>query len=109
MKHLGYGDLEKIVIVTLPADPFFAALSGKTISLVLIVPWDSDGRDAAKENVYMTTRRAAFVTELQNLQAVVGLVETRRKWGIIDRSGDGFLTNLVEDEMAGGFASEDVM
>lgn len=96
VKRLGYGDLEKILIVTIPADPFFTDLSGKTIALVLITPWDTDGKNALKENMYMTSRQAAFITEIQNLQAVVGLIETRKKWGIVDRGGESV---MAEDEM----------
>ncbi|KAF9222843.1 hypothetical protein BS17DRAFT_767596 [Gyrodon lividus] len=97
--QVSYGDLERIFILTIPTDDFFARLSGQTVALALVVPWDTDGKDATKGNVYMTSRKASVITDIRNLQAVVGLVETRKKWGVIDRAPGA---------VAAVFASEDL-
>ena len=108
VKHLGYGDLENILVITLPVDPFFADLNGKTVAIALIMPWNTEGKDASKENVYMTSRRATFITDIRNLKAAVGLVLTGERWGIIDRGGEGLVAaDLAEDdEVTGGLDSD---
>ncbi|KIK79589.1 hypothetical protein PAXRUDRAFT_834023 [Paxillus rubicundulus Ve08.2h10] len=105
--QISYGDLEKIVILTTPIDPFFANLSGKSLALALITPWNTDGKLASKENVYMTTRKASIVTDIRSLKAVVGLVETRKKWGVIDRVPATVVTSFTEDNVAEDSDSED--
>ena len=34
----------------------------------------------------MTTRKASVITDIRSLKSVVGLVETRGRWGIVDRA-----------------------
>ena len=86
VKSLGYGDLEKLLVIDLPHDAFLADFSGQRVVLALITPWNTNGEDASKENVYMTTRKGSFITDVRVIQRVVGVVETRGKWGIIDRT-----------------------
>ncbi|KAF8833391.1 hypothetical protein BDN67DRAFT_917119, partial [Paxillus ammoniavirescens] len=95
--QVSYGDLEKIFILTIPTDDFFAKLGGETIILALITPWDMDGKDATKENVYMTSRKASIVTDIHSLKAVVGLVETRKRWGVLDRVLGVVTPSFAED------------
>lgn len=89
VRNLGYGTLEKILTLTLPDDVFFGVLSGKTLVLMLITPWDTKGRDAAVENVYFEkpAKLNPFVTDIRNLKSVVGLVPVGKRWGIVDRGG----------------------
>jgi hypothetical protein len=84
--HVGYRDLERIFVLTLPPDEIFKSLKGKTLVLALITPWDTEGKSAAEENVFMTSQKAKIVTDVRSIQAVVGLVETRNRWGIIDQA-----------------------
>ncbi|KAH0832349.1 hypothetical protein J3R83DRAFT_13365 [Lanmaoa asiatica] len=86
IKQVNYGDLKRIYVLTIPEEPFFGLLQGKTFILALVTPWDTDGKLASKENVYMTMRKASVITDIRSLKSVVGLVETRGQWGIIDRS-----------------------
>ncbi|KIK77263.1 hypothetical protein PAXRUDRAFT_167400, partial [Paxillus rubicundulus Ve08.2h10] len=79
-----YGDLEKIFILTIPTNDFFAKLGRETIILELITPWDMDGKDATKANVYMTSWKVSIVTDICSLKIVVGLVETHKRWGVLD-------------------------
>ncbi|KAF8550334.1 hypothetical protein OG21DRAFT_1478565 [Imleria badia] len=76
IKQVNYRDLEQIIIVTIPEDPFFGGLGGKTLALVLIIPWNTDRKDASEETVFMTSRKASVITNIHSLQATVGLIET---------------------------------
>lgn len=97
---LGYGTLKKIFTLTLPQDLFFGVLSGKTLLLTLIAPWDTaKGRDAAVENVYFEKQAnlpSPFVTDIRNVKSVVGLVPVGKRWGIVDRGG---LDRFAETEI----------
>ncbi|KAI9570064.1 hypothetical protein HD554DRAFT_1982069, partial [Boletus coccyginus] len=101
-----YGDLEQIIIVMMPEDPFFATLSGKTLALVLITPWNMDGKVASEETVFMTSRRASVITNVHSIQATVGLVETCKKWEVIDRLLGGVSMSFVDKDMGGLGESE---
>ncbi|KAF9223907.1 hypothetical protein BS17DRAFT_754034 [Gyrodon lividus] len=107
--QISYGDLKKIVVLTTPIDPFFANLSGKSLALALIKPWNTDGKLTSKENVYMTTRKASIVTDICSLKAVVGLVETHKKWGVINQAPATVATSFAEDNAAEDSDSEDEM
>lgn len=99
---VNYGDLEKIIIITIPFDEFFGCLSDQTLALALITPWNTNGSVASKENVYMTARKTPAVTDIWSLKATVGLVETRKKWGVIDRipnkGTEAFTVGLTGDD-----------
>ncbi|KAJ8595509.1 hypothetical protein M405DRAFT_727936, partial [Rhizopogon salebrosus TDB-379] len=81
-----YGTLEKILVYQVPNDSFFAGLSGKQQILVLLTPWKTEGQDATKTLTFVQTTLAPIVTDIRNVKAVIGLVETRGKSGIIDRA-----------------------
>lgn len=86
-------------MLTLPVNKLFNTLSGKTLALALVTPWNTKGpgKSVADEDVYMTSRKAKVVTEVRSLQAVVGLVETRKRWGIIDRAPGTVETQFVDE------------
>ena len=67
VKILGYSDLKKILIITLPTNPLFANLSGEIIVLALVTPWDTNSKDASEDDVYMTSGKAVFITDIQSL------------------------------------------
>lgn len=100
-RQTGYGDLEKILAFSVPAVPFFGTLRGKTVLLALVRPWDTDGKDASQENVFFKSRNAKIVMDIRSLVAVVGLVETRRRWGIIDRTPEIARITFADDSMVG--------
>lgn len=99
---VNYSDLEKIIIITIPSDEFLGRLSDQTLALALITPWNTGGSVASKENVYMTARKTPIVTDIRSLKATVGLVETRKKWGVIDcvpnKGTEAFTTGLTGDD-----------
>ncbi|KAG2120142.1 hypothetical protein DEU56DRAFT_692461, partial [Suillus clintonianus] len=80
-----YGHLDKILVYQVPNDPFFGILSGKEQVLVLLTPWKTDGQDAAKTLTWVQAKLAPIITDIRNIKAVVGLVDTRKRSGIIDR------------------------
>ncbi|KIO05663.1 hypothetical protein M404DRAFT_948071 [Pisolithus tinctorius Marx 270] len=59
-----YGDLEKIFVLTLPPNKFFTSLSGKTLVLALITPWNTKGKDTVSKNTYLLSRHATIVTDM---------------------------------------------
>lgn len=83
--RVGYGELKKIFVLTLPTDQSFKALSGETLVLTLITPWETGGKNAARENTFMESKKADIVTDVRSLKATVGLVRVGKQWGIIDR------------------------
>ncbi|KAG0704212.1 hypothetical protein DFH29DRAFT_802240 [Suillus ampliporus] len=89
-----YGLLEKILVYQVPDDPFFADLSGKQQILVLLTPWKTEGQDAAKILTLVQAKLAPIVTDIRNVKAVVGLVETRGRSGIIDGVGDSIFVGF---------------
>ena len=84
VEYISYGDLKKIFVLPLPSDAYWGSLSGMTLILTLIVPWNTRGKSATEGNVYMTSHLASVMTDARNLEAVVGLIKTRNKWGIIN-------------------------
>jgi len=76
LTRTGYGDLEKIIALVVPAKPFFGALGGKSIILALVKPWDTDGKVASEENVFFKDRKVKIIMDIRSLKTVVGLVKT---------------------------------
>jgi len=54
----------------------------------------------------MTARKASVITDVRSLQATVGLVETRKRWGVIDRILGGAATNFLDEDMRQGSEGE---
>jgi hypothetical protein len=82
-----YGVLEKIFVCALDNDPFWRHLRCKTLLLALIQPFKTNGIDAATRTVLYKPSKspASVVTDLRNVISCIGRVETRHKWGIVDR------------------------
>ncbi|KAI9573911.1 hypothetical protein HD554DRAFT_2012432 [Boletus coccyginus] len=98
VEFVSYGDLKKIFVLSLPPDVYWGTLGGTTLILMLVVPWNTRGKSATEENVYMTSRLASVMTDVQNLEAVVGLVKTQNRWGIIDRMLGTVSAQFADDE-----------
>jgi hypothetical protein len=81
-----YGQLQRILVCELPDDAIFRYLRGKTCLLALVIPCNTDGRDATKEPTTYTTVAAPVITDLCAIKAVVGRVQSRGKWTVVDRS-----------------------
>ena len=57
----------------------------------------------------MTSRKASLVTDVRSVQAVVGLVETRRRWGIIDRAPEVMQVQFADGTSGDLESNEDVI
>jgi hypothetical protein len=78
-------------------------LCNKTLVLALISPFKTDGADAARQAVFYNPREslASLVTDIRNVRSCVGRVESRGKYGLIDRD-----LNLVRPTFATGERDE---
>ncbi|KAG2135445.1 hypothetical protein DEU56DRAFT_392100, partial [Suillus clintonianus] len=102
-----YGRLEKILVCPLSNNTQWLGLAGKTLLLALIRPCQTGGRDATKEETRYSRNLASIITDLRNVKGVVGRVESRGEWTIIDRrsnfakpafDGAGYITDESEAE-----------
>jgi hypothetical protein len=59
---------------------------GKRRLLAVVIPCKTEGKDATKVVTEYNGFRAPIVTDLQAIQQVVGHVQRRNTWCIIDRS-----------------------
>ncbi|KAH7918189.1 hypothetical protein BV22DRAFT_1134784 [Leucogyrophana mollusca] len=98
IQEVKYSDLEKILIYQLPTNPFFNNLSGQLQILTLITPWNTEGADATKKPAFHRSKYVPIIMDLRNVKAIVGLVKTRGRWGIIDRGTGVAATVFIEDE-----------
>ena len=69
--------------------------------LAVITPWRTNGEDAAVKTVKFKHTLALIVTDLRNIRGVVGRVESRGQWGIIDRNTAGLIHPMFADEASG--------
>ena len=86
-----YGQLDFIVICTLPASRAVGLTQPTTYVLSLVQTCESEplGGDAAKEVVCYSNSTPAIFMNLNVIQCVVGRIHIgKRRWGIVDRSGD---------------------
>jgi hypothetical protein len=82
---INYGRLEKILVCQLGPEDLWKDQRSKIQILALIVPCKTEGEDAAVQTVYYRNMAASIITDVRNIQAVVGRASTRGKWGILDR------------------------
>lgn len=92
-----YGSLDMILEFNVPEDPFWGNMQGQTRLLAAITPCVTNGGDAAKKLTSYRTTTTQIITDLQAISSVVGRVQTRKWWGIIDRSGDYSRTIFIDD------------
>ncbi|KAJ7785413.1 hypothetical protein B0H14DRAFT_2400618, partial [Mycena olivaceomarginata] len=97
-----YGQLQQILVCTLPANSIFRVFSGQTRLLAVITPCTTAGRDAAKQLVSYTQTNNTIVTDLQAVSAGIGRMAMRNKWVIVDRTGGYVRPEFVETEEADG-------
>jgi len=82
---VGYGLLEMMLVCALPDIPVFGVLRGRLQLLVVIQPCQTSGKDATRKLTYYKGILSPFVTDIVNVKAIVGRIQTRGKWGIVDR------------------------
>ena len=86
MTTINYGVLEKILICNLGEEAIWEDLRGTTHVLALITPWSTNSEDASLETVVVRRTLVLIITDLRNICAAVGCVESWGEWGIIDRN-----------------------
>lgn len=78
-------------------DPFWRSFSGTTRLLAMITSCKTLGQDAAKEITSYTHMTKPIIIDIRTIVAVVGRVETRGRWAIIDRTGGLVKPTFLED------------
>ncbi|QRV73589.1 Transposase family tnp2 [Ceratobasidium sp. AG-Ba] len=91
IKVFGYGRLDFILALTLPAAPEFGANEPQFHILAHITEAKDARGDASIERISYTKLGRSFVLDITSVKHVVGRVETRgekagREWVIVDRS-----------------------
>lgn len=104
---INYGALEKILVCNLGEERIWDHLRGTTQILAIITPWRTNGKDAALETVFFKHTLVPVVTDLRNICAAVGRVESRGKWGIVDRNNGMVHAVFAPDELSDGDADSD--
>lgn len=94
-----YGLLQAILECVFPPEPRWKALGGTTLLLALIVPCKTKG-DASTAVICYKHTLAEVVVDIRTIQAVVGRVQSRKNWGIIDRHNGLARTMFVNEDDA---------
>jgi hypothetical protein len=99
-REIFYGKLELILECDIPEKKFWGKyLKGTTVLLAVITPSVTMGKDATKELTTYQYTTTQVVTDLRTISAVVGRVQTRNRWGIVDRSEDSSRTEFSPSHM----------
>jgi len=72
-------------VFELNQDRVWGTSRGKTLLLAVIEPFKTNGEDATTTVVHYTKCVAPIVTDVRNIKSTVGWVETRKRWGLVDR------------------------
>ncbi|KAH9847551.1 hypothetical protein C2E23DRAFT_943117 [Lenzites betulinus] len=99
-RTVNYGELQTILECSFTPDPRWKYLGGTTLLLALITPVQTHGIDATSEPVVYKDRLASVVVDLRTVQAVVGRIQSRNTWGIVDRSNGLARTLFTSNEAA---------
>ena len=85
--------------VTPSDDAFWGIHSNRHFLLAQVTPCKTNGRDGAKELTSFKAPQASesqVIVDLQTITSKIGRVETRGRWGIIDRSTEAAKTVFYE-------------
>jgi hypothetical protein len=94
-----YGRLERVLECSLPDSKELGSLAGKQRLLAVISPCKrTAGKDAALKIVTYSGLADPIVTDLQAIVAVVGRVETRGRWYLVDRTGGLIRPEFLQDD-----------
>nr|GAT43162.1 predicted protein [Mycena chlorophos] len=92
---LSYGRLDQILECVLPEADILGDFSGTRRLLACITPCHTSNRDASEDVVGYATYDAALVVDVASISAVVGRIETRGSWYIVDRTAGLIKPELV--------------
>ena len=99
-REIFYGRLELILECDIPDGKFWGRdLRGTTVILAVITPCVTMGKDATKQMTTYQHTTTQMVTDLRAISALIGRVQTRNRWGIIDRSEESSRTEFIPSHM----------
>ena len=99
-REIFYGKLELILECPIPDNKFWGRdLRGTTVLLAVITPCVTMGKDATKQTTTYQHTTTQVVTDLRAINALVGRVQTRNRWGIIDRREESSRTEFIPSHM----------
>ena len=75
-----------VLVCVLPGIAVFGPLSGSLRLLAVIKPCQTSGMDGTEELTQYRAMLSSFVTDISNIKAIIGRVQTRGKWGMVDRT-----------------------
>jgi len=99
VRQIFYGRLEYILVCHLPNHEHFRVFNDSlTRLLALVTPCSTGGQDATEVLTMYSRTTTAVITDLRSIEAVIGRIETRGNWGIIDRTDHLAHTVFVDEE-----------
>jgi hypothetical protein len=104
---VGYGRLDFLLAITLPADEYFGIDEPQTHVLAHITEAKDVDNDATMNLVTYREYGRSFILDVKNVENVCGRILTkgvvgRGEWAIIDRSAGVARTNFQVDEHESG-------
>ena len=97
VRTIFYGRLERILECQLNGDRIWGDFKEKLYLLAVITPCLTHGLDATQELTVYSKMTTAVVTDLRAVQCVIGRIQVRNFWGIIDRSDKAVRTEFVSN------------
>ncbi|KAG1770317.1 hypothetical protein EV702DRAFT_939738, partial [Suillus placidus] len=91
-----YGCLEKILLCNLDDKRTWDNLQNSLHLLAVIAPCETNGCDALQALMEYRRFQPTIVTDLCNIKATVGWVNTRNRWSIIDCSINAACASFTE-------------
>lgn len=96
-KKTFYGQLLQLIVVDMPAIPVIDARPD-TLVLGIVRTCTVDVSHSQLDIHYYTKQGALEVVDITTVQCLVGRIEDRKRWAIIDRSGSLSRAIYVEGE-----------
>ncbi|KAH6897842.1 hypothetical protein BKA70DRAFT_1115872 [Coprinopsis sp. MPI-PUGE-AT-0042] len=93
---VNYGEMMAVLVCCLPDQPIFGKHRGSTNLLALVEPCNTDFKDARKEPTSYKQKLALVAIDVRNITAVIGRVQSRGKWWIVDRFDSGIIPTFDE-------------
>ncbi|EAU91248.2 hypothetical protein CC1G_06883 [Coprinopsis cinerea okayama7 len=82
---ISYGELNVVLVCSLPDIALFEGYAGKTYLLAIVTPCKTRGKDARKELTSYKAMHAPVAIDMRNIQAVTGRAQRSQQWWILDR------------------------
>jgi hypothetical protein len=103
---INYGVVEKFLVCPLDNEKVWGSLRNTTCLLAVVTPFRTQGEDAAITLTHYQETTASIVTDVRNIKRLAARVESRGRWGIVDRSIDLAQGTYVVDEQSSSDESD---